>query len=1248
MSAACRSVRFAASAGTGKTHQVVNLYIALILGRPFPGADDDLPGVARGGIFDGSARVPPEHLLMVTFTRNAAAEMRARITEALEQELARCDAGEAPLYWSLLRRLSGAVISTIHAFAQQLVSRHALPLGLSPAGRVLEQDEADDLLDVAARDALRECLRDRDAAWVNDLERLGEGLGVNRLRAGLPVLVRQCALRGIDLTRCRPEDLATPAVSPSLADLERVREHMGSSGVRAGKVVARVAEALERAIAGLGPQSAADAVVRAAETVAEACRGAWGRGPEAAALKRTVEAALAGIAGYPARREAARLLVSFLRLGRCCAGAYEQAKREQGALDFDDLLLKARDPVRADPNAIPPLAAIVVDEAQDNSFVQNELLRCVREASGAALVVCGDRKQSIYGWRGAEPDGLDALAKERGLDTVPLRTSYRSQAALLEWLNDFFGRDVLGPERYGEADRLTPCAAAAGTRGPNVEVLLPDWEAVPDPSQRIVLSGADGSPGDEPQTKARVELTRGDLARLAEAGLGGVEWQGASAESQTAEAQEARAFARRIRLLTSPEAPRDWRPAWVWDPGAGGWVRAARARHRFRDVLILLRATTRQELYESALKEEGIPFTTDGKGRGFFFRQEVLDVVNLLSALAFPGDEAAWIGLLRSPFCGLSDAAIAVLRDPSTRSAPECPAGAGHSVHAGQARWAAPCVFDPADPTGTAVVERMAAAGLAEEAEAVRGAGALLTRLRRVAGRLGAAELVREAVALTGYDAMLAGLFHGVQRLANLQKLLTWIQARERLETLDLQGVARALRLRVEQGQTEPDAAVLDPMDDAVRINTVHAAKGLSSPVVFVPDLRRIPLAESDWILVGPDGVGGRWRLAGQGDEPADIETPDFAGRKEAVSRLRAEESRRLFYVACTRARDLLVFSGENPNRRRGDELWRGWINRHFSRVGLPAPGVRLRAYGAVQEAWRKHRVQPRLPGGVPAPAVLAAAEERLVRPSRAERFRFPATVIAGVPEAVVAPPGSAATDRRPLEREYLLTRVTGLAPVRVKPRREDERESAEAILEPLDAAAVGTLAHRVLESLDFWGPRPVADQVRAAPELNALRPAERRAAGERLAHVAERVAAMLGDVPAGDVIREMPFCSRFDSDGARVLVDGKVDLLFLGDGAWHLVDYKFSDLADEDLRHAYGFQLALYREAVSAAERDSDRRRPLFRGPADPAEFRLQILAVRSDGDCRAIPVDADRFPDVPRRVVGAARFLEVRVGAS
>ena len=135
--------------------------------------------------------------------------------------------------------------------------------------------------------------------------------------------------------------------------------------------------------------------------------------------------------------------------------------------------------------------------------------------------------------------------------------------------------------------------------------------------------------------KLRLELTKANLKTLASGTTADAEpWRAILAQAGQAVALEARALARRIELLTAGGA-RASGIGKVWHADTGTWAEPATPPYRRRDILILLKATGRQEVYEAALRERGIPYTTDGKGRGFLTRQEVQDVASLLAWLAF-------------------------------------------------------------------------------------------------------------------------------------------------------------------------------------------------------------------------------------------------------------------------------------------------------------------------------------------------------------------------------------------------------------------------------------------------------------------------------------------------------------------------------------------------------------------------------------------------------------------------------------
>jgi len=1216
----CRRIRFIASAGTGKTHQVVRLYQALLFGRPYPSDGLALPGQATGSIFPGNVRIAPEQILMLTFTKNAAAEMRSRVTQAVEEELVSGDPGNEAFCWSLLRRLSAATISTIHSFAQQLLSAHTLHLGLAPNLVVLEEAEASDLRNTEVEAALKAALAGSNAALARDIETLCDGRGLPGIHAGILDTLRACSAWGLDLAQADPAALVAAPAPPRKTDFASLVKRLEQSRCQKSRKRDDTLAVLQQALRHLdespaGADSLPNQLAAAANNALKQAKGPWGSTDDIKALREETFSVLTAAGSFSARTEATRLLVSFLTLARHAALRIQGRKRALGVLDFDDLLFQARDLVRARPDAVPDLKVIIVDEAQDNSRLQNDLIRLVQSAAGADIVLCGDTKQTIYGWRGADPNGLPAFARTLKLADVPLRISYRSQRGILDWVNDIFTRPVFGPEHYGENETLLPCSAAASLKGPSVELLLPEWEVHPDPKGSITIGK--GEP------KLRIALTRRDLAQLAEKDAGDPQWPEALERSAQAVALEARAVARRIRLLTAPGAGPGWHPPHVWNPSTGGWIGAPPGPYRFRDILILLRAGTLQEVYEQALQEEGIPFTTDGKGRGFFARQETLDVANLLSWLACPNDRLAWLGLLRSPFVALSDNAIALLEmdgsDLSNSAPQEAPGSPGLPAEGGEDN-------PPVLPWRTSA-HTLLQHGLSTDADALRRATPILGRLRRLAGRTSAVELVREAVRLTGYDAVLAGTFHGVQRLANLQKLLTWLQTRERDETLNLQQTARRLNDEITGGREAPDAAVLDPDDDSVRINTIHAAKGLSSPVVFVPDLRRQPAADRDWILICRHDSGEVAGVAGKLKQFVDDACTDIASEQydEALSRNkddRDRESRRLFYVACTRARDLLVLSGENPySGHKG--AWRSWVNDHLKECDFDPRLITLRPYGDVERAWRAIAV-PAAETPIPAPEVFATAGASASTTVPLERYRFPVTALTQAADVHNA--------------------LVSLAPVSVTSSSADDRESPEPASDPMLA---GTIAHRILETMDYHSAVPLETRIAASPvwnEVEAHTPELDRIRRQVVA-AAATLSELLAGVPPGSIIRELPFAARFVHDNAEVIVDGKADLLFFRDGCWHLVDYKFSNQSPGELHARYAMQLQVYREALSAATDDPRLRTPRFACPdSTPAEWTLTLLAITDEGRCTPVTVEGPPSADLSATLVSAARQLSGR----
>ena len=251
-----------------------------------------------------------------------------------------------------------------------------------------------------------------------------------------------------------------------------------------------------------------------------------------------------------------------------------------------------------------------------------------------------------------------------------------------------------------------------------------------------------------------------------------------------------------------------------------------------RDVVVLSRATTDLRAYERALEERGVPTYVIG-GRGYWAHPQVVDLVCYLRALANPLDEEALYTVLTSPLAGCTLDALVIV--------------ASASRAAGRDPWWV--LRDPGsllDALAGADRERLAsfATWFAQERAAV--------------GRCGVEELVERALDLSGYDLAMLAMPGGPRRLANVRKLMRLGRAYEAQDGPDLRGFLALIAGRAGAGDPrESEAPVEGEALDAVRLMTIHRAKGLEFPVVCVADLGRVPGARRRCCGSGATGASG-------------------------------------------------------------------------------------------------------------------------------------------------------------------------------------------------------------------------------------------------------------------------------------------------------------------------------------------------------------------------------------------------------
>ncbi|MGA9285019.1 MAG: UvrD-helicase domain-containing protein [Solirubrobacteraceae bacterium] len=302
------------------------------------------------------------------------------------------------------------------------------------------------------------------------------------------------------------------------------------------------------------------------------------------------------------------------------------------------------------------------------------------------------------------------------------------------------------------------------------------------------------------------------------------------------------------------------------------------------EIVVLLRALGDAPVYESALRRHGLP-TLAGVG-GFWGHQQVGDLLAWLRTLANPLDEIALYSTLASPMVGASSDALATI----SRFARGQGRGVWRVLDEGASELEP--LLPPADRGRIASFREL----LAKERES-----ATLHSLP---------ELLRRAIASTGYEAHVLSLTWGERRLANVHKLIRLARHFEAQEGLDLRGfLDHVAHLERAAGAREADAPVGDGETEAVRLMSIHAAKGLEFPVVCVADLGRDPNLRYPDLLLDDEGARVGLRLLELSD-PEPAPTLDYEVLRDHRRVVQEEEEDRVLYVACTRARDRLLLSG--------------------------------------------------------------------------------------------------------------------------------------------------------------------------------------------------------------------------------------------------------------------------------------------------------------------------------------------------
>jgi ATP-dependent helicase/nuclease subunit A len=846
------SVALSSGAGCGKTTVLTERFLSAL---------------------DESGGRPLRALVALTFTEKAARELRHRIRKQCRERLASGE--DAARWWAVLRGLDAAPIGTFHEFCARLLRRHALHAGIDPEFAILDESIAASLREEAVRAALRRLLAARDA----DLIDLATDYGLRQVRDALGPLASgraapdieawsQLALEAIVerwqvLMGNRVWPAARDMAWPHVRRCRRLLEGLDSREPKIRERRAALLDALDRLVPEALPCPAADldelvALLRVSDLPR---KKGWPSDQVHDEIRDAFEALREEIKDHvkpaitwdgPGALAEAQQGLRFARLLLAVRREYDRLKRRRRGLDFDDLLIRARDLIRDHLEAVlrapagdaPLFEFVLVDEFQDTDAVQSEILRLLAgsEFLAGRLFVVGDVKQSIYRFRGAEPSIFQewrAEFLEKG--RLNLTENFRSVPGIVQFVNALFGDCFLDIDPIAQSEagghRLLP-VRREDTCQPVVEFLWPDL----------------GNPDLEAAVDEQARRTAHDRRTI-----------------------EAACLARRLRERLD-----------------AGWTIFDRHSKTTRpahpgDVALLFRAMTDLWPYESALANEGFDYHTIG-GSAFYAQQEVHDVINLLSVVEDPLDEVALAGALRSPFFGLSDEGLF---------------------------WLATTFPDRGLTAGLFRVAEIAQLSPLDRERAER-ALALLSRRRAVKDRVPMAHLVAQVLDESGFEGALVCEFLGERKLANTRKIIRLARDFDRQGGFTLADFVARLRADLENEPREEQAATTDESSESIRLMSIHQSKGLEFPIVVLPDLDRARSGQSPLVahhaefglLVRPPQPSPS--LGESADDPS-VPGVAWQAYRKLDRALDEQESRRLFYVAATRARDALILSAGRP-----------------------------------------------------------------------------------------------------------------------------------------------------------------------------------------------------------------------------------------------------------------------------------------------------------------------------------------------
>lgn len=837
-----QSILLSAGAGSGKTRVLVQRYLHLLKAR----------------------LASAEEILAITFTNKAAQEMQTRISQEVYKLASEVKSATERDFWQeVIADLSKAQITTFHGFCGQILSLNLFS-GVNSSLKILDETKADGLLDEVIEDLLLTGLKD----VCPNLLVLAREYGLSRINHLLKTAYLDSRANGSSLNQLRETSLKRSTLSESqveklkleivslVEELLKIKEETKLTQNSKKKL-----DNLEENWPGLATQikligSLGAKERKALATLVDILKGRMPKKikQQHDRLKEIIESQLLQSL---ADLQANQLLSALTQIIQKIDREYTRRKQRFSALDFTDLEERALKILQTKAEVSryfrEKYQFIMVDEFQDTNPSQTALIRLLvsdnldAPITSSKLFVVGDPKQSIYRFRGADLTVFKQLQRELAKwgQEILLDVNFRARKQIIDFVNHFFQKIFQSESNPYDIKYQESTAFRQG----NSEDICVEF---------LLLDPA------ELKTAGLTPL-KGEAEQIAQ----WIQQMVVSKEKLVYENREA----------SNPTA----RPL------------------EYGDICILFQTLSNVQVYQELLQSYQIPCMVIN-GPGFFQRQEIRDLVNLLQVIDNPHLQLPWAGVLRSPFCGLSDEELF---------------------------W----VFQ----TGTMVeilTNPSKIKGLSSLAHTtLRDFLGVYHNLRAQRDKLEISVLIRQLLQDTGYIPVTSVQNQGELIKANLEKVI--ILAREYQKELQssLAGFMRYLEKMDQKGVRE-GLAQIPGQSNLVKMMTVHQAKGLEFPVVILVESQRQLINSANLsatIFDSQLGIGLRVK------DPLtkkNFPTSLYLQIIEEEKKREIAERKRLFYVAATRAADYLLISGtlkpSSANEIDQAKSWLDWLRLVF------------------------------------------------------------------------------------------------------------------------------------------------------------------------------------------------------------------------------------------------------------------------------------------------------------------------------